>query len=323
MLDPTPALARMPRVSAARSLVGLDWGTSALRACRIDASSGAVLESRACAAGILAVADGDFEAVLRREAGDWLDARPAPAVIASGMIGSRQGWVEVPYARCPAGVEALAAGLVTHRQGDLELHFVPGLALTDAGGVPDVMRGEETQILGATSGVGPELFVLPGTHSKWALASGGTITWFATFMTGELFAALCDHTILGRMMEGDEHDEPAFLRGAAFGRGAAGERGGLLRRLFSARTLALFDALAPRAVHAYLSGLLIGAEIAEALDVAGDALGDGAIVVVGDSALGDRYLLALADAGLAARRGPADASARGQFALARAGGLVG
>lgn len=299
------------------ALIGIDWGTTSFRACRID-PAGRVLESHAAPAGILSVRDGDFEGVLTREIGPWLDADPDLPVIASGMITSRQGWLEVPYCACPAGRDAIARALLRH-PGKPTLYFVPGLSLIGADGVPDVIRGEETQVLGEVGDrKGRRLLVLPGTHSKWALAEDGIITWFATFMTGEAFGALKDHTILGRLMQGDTHDQAAFERGLAYAR--TGE-GGLLRRLFSARTLGLFDLLPPSAIASYLSGLLIGSEIEEALgclDAPPDEIG-----VIGDSQLARRYRDALEAWDLRVRSAAADASARGQFLIARAAGLIG
>jgi 2-dehydro-3-deoxygalactonokinase len=302
------------------ALIGIDWGTTSFRAYRIGAD-GTVLETRAVPAGILKVADGDFEAVLEREIGAWLAAAPALPVVLSGMITSRQGWLEVPYSTCPAGSAELAGALgeLTTRAGR-RLHFVPGVSLTGDDGVPDVIRGEETQIIGQLAGErGGHVMVLPGTHSKWAFAENGRIVWFATFMTGELFAVLKAHSILGRLMADAAPDEAAFARGLAY----AGEGpGGLLRRLFSARTLGLFDQLPASGIAPYLSGLLIGSEIVEALACLPEAPGARKITVIGDSELALRYRGAIEVAGFRAGTGAADASARGQLLIARAAGLL-
>ncbi len=300
----------------AAALIGIDWGTTSFRAYRI-AAGGGVLETREAAAGILAVRDGDFGAVLDREIGAWLEAEQVP-VLASGMIGSRQGWLEVPYCACPAGSAQLAAALA-HHPDEPGLHFVPGLSLLGDDGVPDVMRGEETQIIGAVGDVaGRHLLVLPGTHSKWALAEDGAITWFATFMTGELFAVLKEHSILGRLMQGEADDAAAFARGLAFAREG---KAGLLQRLFSARTLGLFDLLPPAGIASYLSGLLIGSELEEALAGPG-AAADAEVRVIGASRLAARYHGALAARGLRVRPAQSDAGARGQWLIARAAGLL-
>jgi 2-dehydro-3-deoxygalactonokinase len=303
-------------MSGRAALIGIDWGTTSFRAYRID-GGGAVIETREAAAGILAVRDGDFEGVLTREIGAWLEAEPDLPVLASGMITSRQGWLEVPYCRCPAGSAEIARALMPHpaRPG---LHFVPGLALIGADGVPDVIRGEETQIVGEVGDrPGRHLLVLPGTHSKWALAEDGVITWFATFMTGEVFAVLKEHSILGRLMRGEADDHAAFERGLAY---AQTGKGGLLKRLFSARTLGLFDLLPESGLASYLSGLLIGSEIEEALDCL--EVAEAEIRVVGASRLAWRYRGALAARDLRVCRARDDAGARGQWLIARAAGLI-
>jgi 2-dehydro-3-deoxygalactonokinase len=301
-------------MSGRAALIGIDWGTTSFRAYRINAAGG-VIETREAAAGILAVRDGDFEGVLNREIGAWRVAEPEVPVLASGMVTSRQGWLEVPYCPCPAGSAAIAAALVRHPVEGL--HFVPGLSLIGADGVPDVIRGEETQVIGEVGDLpGRHLLVLPGTHSKWALAEDGVITWFATFMTGEVFAVLKGHSILGRLMHGEADDHAAFERGLAYARSG---KGGLLKRLFSARTLALFDLLPEAGAASYLSGLLIGSEIEEALDC---LAADAELRVVGASGLAWRYRGALAARDLRVRPARDDAGARGQWLIARAAGLI-
>jgi len=303
-----------PRVA----LLGLDWGTTTLRAYQID-GAGVVLGERSAPSGILLVENGNFAGALTDLVADWLAADKNLPIIASGMIGARQGWREVPYADLPAGPDELAPIQFDASFGaqfdnlTRPIHFIPGLAYRNAQGVPDVMRGEETQIAGAG---GDGLYLLPGSHSKWVLVIGGRITWFATFMTGELFAALKDHTILGRMMVGTADNEEAFHRGVACGH----DSGATLQALFSARTLALFGDLPESGVAAYLSGLLIGAEIAEAR-----ALVDNAttmITIIGEAALSQRYQMALSACGLTGQLGPRQAAAQGQWRIAMAAGLV-
>src|SRR5581483_1007423 len=184
-------------------------------------------------------------------------------VVLSGMIGSRQGWHEAPYAHCPAGADELVAGVARFEHDGLALAFVPGLSCENDG-MPDVMRGEETQIHGslALSGRDEGLFLLPGTHSKWAEVAGGRIVSFRTFMTGEVFGALKEHTILGRLMR-QGADSEGFARGVREG-AALGSGGALLNRLFATRSYGLMGTLAETALSDYLSGLLIGAEVATA-----------------------------------------------------------
>jgi 2-dehydro-3-deoxygalactonokinase len=200
------------------------------------------------------------------------------------------------------------------------IHFVPGLSIVGADGVPDVIRGEETQIIGEVGAAsGHRLLVLPGTHSKWALVEDGRIVWFATFMTGELFGVLKEHSILGRLMAGDADDAQAFRRGLTYARAHGG---GLLKRLFSARTLNLFDQLPASSIASYLSGLLIGSEVREARDCLEQAPADQEITVIGSSDLTERYVAAIEQAGLRGRRAAADAGAHGLFLIARAAGMV-
>ncbi|HSW27092.1 MAG TPA: 2-dehydro-3-deoxygalactonokinase, partial [Burkholderiaceae bacterium] len=184
------------------SLIAIDWGTSNLRASLLD-PHGAVRETRSAAAGVMAVQEQRFAEALMSLCGDWMHAHPQCACIASGMIGSRQGWVEAPYVACPAALSDAAARLTRVTFGDRDchaLHIVPGLRCIGSDGQVDVMRGEETQLWGADLPAG-SCCVLPGTHSKWAwLGDGDRVLAFQTHMTGELYAVLTQHSILGRLM---------------------------------------------------------------------------------------------------------------------------
>lgn len=296
------------------SLIGIDWGTSSFRAALLD-MRGAVLDRREGPHGIMAVKDGDFAGVLSREIGGWLGAGRVP-VIMSGMIGSRQGWVEAPYVACPAGLEEVAAGLAPAPFADADVSIVPGMESVNAG-MRDVMRGEETQVFGALAGLGLPggRFVLPGTHSKWLLAEAGRIVSFSTYMTGEIYAACKGHTILGRLMQEGPFSAAAFERGVAAGASAGGP-GALLNRLFSVRTAGLFGEIAATELADYLSGLLIGAEVAEA-GVAGEL-----VRIIGSDALEGRYRTAMDMLGIQSEVLDSDLAIAGQWAIARAAGLV-
>jgi 2-dehydro-3-deoxygalactonokinase len=290
-------------------LVALDWGTSSLRCALLDAS-GAVLEQRALARGILSVVPGEFPAVFDSACGDWMRAG-APHAIISGMAGSRQGWLEAPYCACPAGFAEIAAQLAWIERGCIAI--VPGLDC-EQDGVPDVMRGEETQILGALDllGRGDGLFVLPGTHSKWARVAQGRIERFSTFMTGEIYALLRKQSILARTLpEADGAlDEQAFQRGVEQSLGGDG----LLHNAFGVRTLSLFDRLAAEVLPSYLSGLVIGEELrAQQLTPA-----SGRIVLIGAPELTARYEIALRTLGVSAQCMGAEASWRGLWRIAQA-----
>jgi 2-dehydro-3-deoxygalactonokinase len=305
------------------ALIALDWGTTSFRAYLVD-SRGATLDRRTAVAGIMQIQGGDFEGTFEREVGPWLERAPDLPVIVSGMITSRQGWVEVPYLPCPAGVHEIARALHKHATArGRTVHFVPGLSLRAPDGMPDVLRGEETQIVGAlVDRPSAGLFLLPGTHSKWLRVEGGRIAWFATFMTGELFAVLRQHSILGRLIEGEAHDDAAFQRGARYGLDAGAQSGGLLKRLFSARTLGLMGDIEGTGVSSYLSGLLLGSEVREALGCVSAEARDQGVVLVGGSELVARYAEVLALAGVPAGHAAPDAAARGLFRIAETGGLL-
>lgn len=293
-------------------MIAVDWGTTSLRAYLLDAG-GRIVDRRRAALGILACA-GRFEAVLGEQVAGWDD----PVIVLGGMIGSRQGWHEVPYVRCPAGPAEIAAGMAEVRAPSLPgrgVWIVPGACHAGADGVPEVMRGEETQICGLLGqlGAGRHMICLPGTHNKWVVIERGRIAEFFTAMTGEVFAVLRQHSILGKLIEGDAHDPEAFARGVA----QAGRPGGLLHHLFGVRTLGLFDTLRPEQLGAYLSGLLIGHEIN------GLAPHAGTVHMVGGERLIELYALALREHGVVIESHGEETAARGLHLLASTRGLLG
>lgn len=288
-------------------MIVVDWGTSSFRAFRI-AHDCAILDRRSAARGIMHVPDGRFAETLREEIGDWLKAGEK-RVLLSGMIGSRQGWKEAPYVPCPAGAAELGAALIDIPFDGAKVKLVPGLNCADDSGVAEVMRGEETQIVGALAAMGGNgLACLPGTHSKWVRVEEGRIVRFTTHMTGEVYSALREHTILGRMMrERLPSDLPpndeAFLAGVE----RAGKPGGLLHHLFGVRTQTLTGKLAETDGAAYLSGILIGHELRAAL--AGHA-GE-TVHLIGAPELMALYARAIAACGAKTINHDADASVRG------------
>ncbi len=288
-------------------LVAVDWGTSSLRGALI-AADGTVREERSDACGILAVPAGGFPAVFEQLFGDWMRESGARCLI-SGMAGSKQGWVEAPYCACPAGrVEVGRSIIAIDAIPGQRIAMVPGLR-DEHDGVPDVMRGEEVQIFGALSLLGRDegLFVLPGTHNKWAMVKKGRVTGFRTFMTGEFYALLSQHSILARTLDASAPlDEAAFVEGVT----RADNGQGLLHNAFGARTLALFDRMPRAELASYLSGLLIGEELrTQSLQAAGE------VVLIGSPALTQRYALALRASGTATRSLGAEATWAGLHAL--------
>lgn len=260
--------------------IAVDWGTTNRRAWRI-APDGRVEETFADACGILAIPEGGFPdavAALRGALGDL-------PMLMGGMIGSDRGWRAVPYVPCPADVRSIAAGI---RWIDPRTGIVPGVA-QERRDAPDVMRGEEVQIIGAlASGALPAdaLACLPGTHAKWVRLVDGRIAGFATWMTGELYALIRDHSILAPQLAGEARSAPG--PGFAAGVIASGE-GDPLGPLFRIRAAQVLDA--PMAdAPGFASGLLIGAEVR-----AGLALTQGETpFLIGRPDLTARYAAAIA-----------------------------
>ena len=294
-----------------KHLVAVDWGSSSLRGARLDAE-GVVLEERDCGRGVLNVEPGGFARVFDEQFGDWMGNADTLGLI-SGMAGSKQGWVETSYCPCPAAFEDLRAKL-TWIEGR-SVAIVPGMTCKHAG-IPDVMRGEETQVFGALQLLGRQdgLFVLPGTHSKWVLVRAGRIQSFSTVMTGEFYALLRKHSILAHSMPaGDaEFDGPAFDQGVSV---ALSSRS-LMQTAFSVRTLSLFDRVRAAALPSYLSGLVIGDELRSQMIHGLD--GGGQVVVIGSDALAPRYGRALSQQGVTVQQVGAEAGWRGLWAVAQA-----
>ena len=289
-------------------MIGIDWGSSGFRAYRLS-DDGSIRERRTAASGIASLTPTDYAAVLQQQIGDWLRDEPATPLLLSGMVGSRQGWREAAYAECPVGPGDLADKLCPVELGDGRIaHIVPGLSCRNADGIPDVMRGEETQIFGLDL-TGDAGICLPGTHSKHVQLQAGRITDFATAMTGEVFALLKNHGLIAAMLEpetGADLDTAAFEAGLAL----SGRPGGLLHHIFSVRTRRLFNELSGTAATHYLSGILIGHE----LRVTAWA---GRVVIVGTGVLAMRYRKAFAFLGMDADVAPEDAAATGLYRLGR------
>jgi 2-dehydro-3-deoxygalactonokinase len=298
-------------MSIQRPLIAIDWGTSSLRGARLG-TSGQVLESRDFPRGILTVPPGQFEALFNEHFGDWMQAAGALCLI-SGMAGSRQGWQEAPYCPCPAGFAELSQHLLWLQPDRIAL--VPGLSCLGQDGLltPDVMRGEEVQIFGALQLTERDnaTLVLPGTHSKWVQVHSGRVTQFQTFMTGELFALMSQHSILGKTLDlNGAFDEATFLQGVDQSQRA----GSVLHHLFAVRTLGLFDRLSAAQLPSYLSGLLIGEEL-RTQTVNADS---GPVILIGSDTLTQRYSLALQHLDIACQSHGAQATWAGLFALASA-----
>lgn len=302
------------------ALIGLDWGTSSLRAC-LFARDGTLLHSADAAVGIQRVRDGRFRDVFESVCKDWLAGDNSLAVIACGMIGSRQGWQETRYLAVPAGFADLAGALVRIDElAGRRFAIVPGVCITPAGRAPDVMRGEETQVFGALEAfeLSDSTLLLPGTHSKWVQIVDRTIQSFCTFMTGELYEVLSRHSILGRLFA----DGETALDRRAFGLGlerSSEDPHSLSALLFSVRSEGLIGNLLPDALPSYLSGLLIGSELAAAVH---DIELDEPVLLVGSEPLTERYGIALDHFGLPWIAASGQSATRGLWAIAQHAGWV-
>lgn len=275
-------------------LLGIDWGTSNRRAYLLD-REGELMCQHEDNAGILNVA-GNFRESLHNLL-HVLDIDAAD-VIMSGMIGSRNGWQQAPYLDIERPLLQLHDALVEIDSDlpDVHCRIVPGYEYIDANGMPDVMRGEETQVLGALKlSASSGWFLLPGTHSKWVRVEEGCIREFLTFMTGEFYALMTQHGTLSQVMTGQETVTSAFEAGVR-----AATLGPLTHTAFCCRALVVTDRMLAEHAASYVSGLLIGTELDDILPRTGDAI-DVPVQVIGSQALATRYVSALEFLGIPAR----------------------
>ncbi|MHC9295278.1 2-dehydro-3-deoxygalactonokinase [Mycobacterium sp. LTG2003] len=310
-------------------LIALDWGTSALRAWLL-ADDARIVDARQRDSGLLNVTAGadarirarDYATAFADICGDWLHAHPGLPAIACGMVGSAQGWREAGYLTVPTALAIDAHRLTSVRHDRGTLHLIPGLRVEHdaAASAADVMRGEETQLIGIMRMLGePEgelLVVLPGTHTKWVRIVDGRVIAFSTAMTGELYGLLMQHGILARTAAAATADDDA-----SFARGLVADRSrGLSSALFGARALVLDGQLEAAALADYVSGLLIADEVAHLLP---ENAGDQRIILCGNPDLCRRYESALARHGVRPAASVADeAAVLGLWTVALNAGLL-
>ena len=272
-----------------------DWGTTHLRLFLCDAD-GTALDHRSGPGAVESA--GRFATVLASQTAAWeAQHGPLPAVLC-GMVGSSLGWVQAPYVPCPARPEQIAAACTAIDDG--RIHIVPGLSCHNRFGAPDLLRGEETQLLGALSLLQPrQLVCLPGTHTKWLVMEEGQVREFFTAPTGELFAVLRDHSVLVR---GASPGSDAAIEAKAFDDAvasvAARPDAQVLHRLFECRSRPLSGELPATAAAAYLSGLLIASDVQGALRALAGTFAPSTVVLVGAAPLTQLYASACAALGL-------------------------
>jgi 2-dehydro-3-deoxygalactonokinase len=267
------------------AFVGIDWGTTNRRAWLLD-GSGDVLDSRRDEEGSLACG-GRFAEALQTLLTGWTGAQDVPVVMA-GMVGSALGWQEVPYLDAGVPLAQLPSHLapVNDRPPGARWYIVPGLCWRSERGRADVMRGEETQLLGAAElAPGDGWTVLPGTHSKWVRQHGGHVDVLRTYMTGELFAALRASGTLAPLIAAAAG---GFDGGTAFDLGVrslADEE--LSHALFGARARVMAGGAPAGGTAEYVSGLLMAAEWRDAVRHGG--LDRQPVRLVGEPALAERH----------------------------------
>jgi 2-dehydro-3-deoxygalactonokinase len=287
--------------------VAVDWGTSSFRLWLVD-RAGNVLGERRSAEGMMAAGKPGFATVLQSHL-DAVGAAPELRVVVCGMAGARGGWVEAGYVDTPARLASILKHAVTVPGQDRDIRILPGIAQRDRK-APDVMRGEETQLLGTLGmdAADDAVVCMPGTHSKWVRVSGGTVEHFATFMTGELFDVVSRETILSHAVTGADaaEDIDAFKSAvtAAFGRPAFAAN-----LLFQVRSGQLLYGGTPSSAREKISGTLIGLELAAGL--AGEITRTG-ITLVASGRLQMLYQLAFETVSVPVRSiGAEDAVRRG------------
>ncbi|MEF1256821.1 2-dehydro-3-deoxygalactonokinase [Vibrio sp. M260112] len=261
--------------------IAVDWGTTNFRAFLMNENC-VCIEERSAELGLLSVTDKKFSQALKAQLGDWLNL--TTNIYMAGMVGSKQGWVEAKYVALPATPEQfLQHSVAVQQDWASSVKIVAGATCLNACEQPDVMRGEEVQLIGLSRIANQNNFsaILPGTHSKHAVWRDGKLESFATYMTGELFSLLKTHSILGLHLGQQSLSEKAFHLGLKLGYGHS-----LNSVLFSARTNRLFEKIAEQDVLEYLSGLLIGNELSHLNR-------EEKHYIIGSKSLSDKYSKAL------------------------------
>ena len=272
------------------AFLACDWGTTNMRAWVIDDQGRALRDKGFADLGVSRLKPGEAAERFITQVRPAMQAEDLPAILC-GMAGSTLGWAVAPYEPAPVGLDDLAKKLMRVEAPGPPVWIIPGVQGPGVAGAPEVMRGEETQVLGWVAqdparAHGRWIVCHPGTHAKWVVLEDGQIQRFITAMTGELFDVLRKHSVL--KAEAGPTDQAVF----ALGQDSAGDGDGLSTRLFTARTRVVADGLDPRSVASYLSGLLIGSDVASAPRLLG--LDETApIAVVGVPALCALYEVAL------------------------------
>lgn len=277
---------------SAENFVVIDWGSTNIRAfLYLDGKQADVKKSHE---GVTTVRGAQCEGAFDRLTGQWFEKYGAMPVIMAGMVGSVNGWADAQYLECPVDLAELPMHLteVKHSKG-YRIRIVPGLCVKD----PDnynVIRGEETQLAGAVASRPSKVYLMPGTHCKWVLADGSRVKSFRTAMTGEILSVMMQYSLVGLGAGEQEDSEEGFMKGLERGY----KENNVLPRLFEVRGARILGGLKASHSRDYLSGLLIGGEIASMQRIFKFSKDDGEIVIIGSPMLARRYVKGLELAGL-------------------------
>ena len=246
--------------------------------------------------GVLHINEGSFEETFFDLVADWLEVHGPLRVLLSGAVGSTVGWRDAPYLDCPVDAEQIIAGRTVFQARGLEFLIVSGLKTQGPLGAPDLMRGEELQLLGwmrlQSKQVTEQVIILPGTHNKWVLVKNDRVETFATALTGELYSLLENHSILITEPQEEPFSADWFMQGVNLAKRL--QSGQLLQALFTTRSRQVAGDLSTQQARSYLSGLLVGADILGSIGLFTDQVAQlNKVVLIGDSTLTHAYQLAL------------------------------
>jgi|TARA_B100000315_G_scaffold51099_1_gene45624 2-dehydro-3-deoxygalactonokinase len=261
--------------------IAADWGTTHMRAWAIGEEDN-VLAFRESNEGMKDLQQNEFEPVLLKLIESWLDDTKVTTVMACGMVGSKQGWVETPYLKTPCvPIDNQQLTIATTKDNRIKVNFVPGVMQNNSA---DIMRGEETQIAGFIN-KNPDfngVVCLPGTHTKWVNVKEGQITSFKTFMTGELFGVISNHTLIRHSISIKGWNQAGFEAGIHEG---FNNPGSIASDLFSLRAESIVNDLDRDQARSTLSGLLLGVE----LNGAQTFWENSNVIIIGSQLLSDNY----------------------------------
>lgn len=268
---------------SAKNFIVIDWGSTNIRAfLYIDGKQVAEKKSHE---GVTTVRGKDCEGAFDRLTAEWMQQYGALPVVMSGMVGSINGWADAQYLDCPVQLSELPDHLteVKHSKG-YKIRIVPGICVKD----PDnynVIRGEEVQLAGALKKNPSRVYLMPGTHCKWVLCDGMKVESFRTAMTGELHALMLKYSLIGLGAGEQEESEPDYMKGLERGY----QENNIIPRLFEIRGANILGGIKPSHVGEFLSGMLIGAEIASMQKIFKFSKADGAIGLIASPFLNARY----------------------------------